>query len=54
MVEDARSAVGVLLQRWPGYSLAQHRVEMVSDRPRFLAQHERYIDGLRVGGLPER
>ena len=53
MVEDARAAVRLLLERWPGYSIAQHRAEMVSDRPRFLAQHERYIDGLRVGGLPE-
>lgn len=53
MVEDARAAVRVLLQRWPGYSIARHRAEMVSDRPRFLAQHERYIEGLRAGGLPE-
>ena len=53
LVEDARAAVKVLLERWPGYSIAQHRSEMVSDRPRFLAQHERYIEGLRAGGLPE-
>ena len=54
MVEDARAAVRALLERWPAYSIAQHRAEMVSDRPRFLAQHERYIEGLRAGGLPER
>ena len=54
MVEDARAMVRLLLERWHGYSVAQHRAEMVSDRPRFLAQHERYLDGLRVGGLPER
>ena len=53
MVEDARAMVAVLLERWPGYSIAKHRAEMVSDRARFLAQHERYIDGLRAGGLPE-
>ena len=52
MVEDARAAIAVLLQRWPGYSIARHRAEMVSDRPRFLAQHERYIGGLRAGDLP--
>ncbi len=53
LVEDARAAIRVLLEHWPGYSIAQHKREMVSDRPRFLAQHERYIDGVRAGGLPE-
>ena len=54
MIEDARAAVRALLEHWPGYSIATHRAEMVSDRPRFLAQHERYIEGLRAGGLPEQ
>lgn len=53
LVEDARAAVKVLLERWPGYSIARHREEMISSRPAFLAQRERYIAGLRVAGLPE-
>jgi adenylate cyclase len=53
LLDDARAAVSVLLQRWPGYSIAQHRAEMVSRRPAFLAQRERYLEGLRRAGLPE-
>jgi len=53
LLDDGRAAVNVLLQRWPGYSIAQHRAEMVSRRPAFLAQRERYLDGLRRAGLPE-
>jgi TolB-like protein len=52
--EDSRAAVKVLLGRWPGYSVAQHRAEMMSDRPAFLAQRERLLAGLRKAGLPER
>ena len=51
--DDARAAVEVLLKRWPGYSIAQHRAEMVSRRPAFLEQRERYLEGLRRAGLPE-
>lgn len=53
LLEDARAAVRVLLERWPGYSIAKHREEMISSRPAFLAQRERYINGLRLAGLPE-
>jgi adenylate cyclase len=53
LLDDARAAVEVLLQRWPGYSIARHRAEMVSRRPDFLAQRERYLEGLRRAGLPE-
>jgi TolB-like protein len=51
--EEARAAVKVLLARWPGYSISQHRAEMMSDRPAFLAQREPLLDGLRAAGLPE-
>ena len=53
LMDDARAAVQVLLARWPGYSIAQHRAEMMSHRPAFLAQRERLLDGLRRAGLPE-
>jgi len=53
LLDDARAAVQMLLERWPGYSIAQHRREMVSSRPEFLAQRERLLEGLRRAGLPE-
>lgn len=53
LLEDARAAVRVLLARWRGYSIAQHRAEMMSRRPAFLAQRERLLAGLRDAGLPE-
>lgn len=53
LLGDARAAVKVLLGRWPGYTIAQHRAEMISDRPGFLAQRERLLAGLREAGLPE-
>jgi adenylate cyclase len=53
LLDDGRAAVKVLLERWPGYSVAQHRKEMMSNRPAFLAQRERYLNGLRLCGLPE-
>jgi Tfp pilus assembly protein PilF len=54
LLDDARAAVEVLLRHWPGYSIAQHRAEMMSNRPGFLAQRERLLDGLGSAGLPER
>ena len=54
LMDDARAAMQVLLKAWPRYSIAQHRVEMMSTRPAFLAQRERLLEGLRQAGLPER
>lgn len=54
LMDDARATVRLLLDKWPGYSIAQHRIEMMSTRPAFLAQRERLLDGLRAAGLPER
>jgi adenylate cyclase len=54
LMEDARATVDVLLKHWPGYTIAQHRVEMMSTRAAFLVQRERLLDGLRASGLPER
>ena len=53
LVEDSQAAVVELLRLWPGYTIAQHRAEMISDRPAFLAQHARYIDGLKIAGLTD-
>ena len=53
MIAEARDAVGELLARWPGYSIAQHRAEQISHRAKFVAQRERVLDGLRKAGLPE-
>lgn len=54
LMDDAQAIVQVLLRHWPGYSIAQHRAEMMSIRPAFLAQRERLLDGLRAAGLPEK
>ncbi len=54
LLDDARATAEVLLRHWPGYSIAQHRAEMMSGRPAFLAQRARLLDGLRAAGLPER
>jgi TolB-like protein/tetratricopeptide (TPR) repeat protein len=54
LMDDARATVDVLLRHWPGYSITQHRAEMTSNRPAFLVQRERLLDGLRSAGLPER
>jgi tetratricopeptide (TPR) repeat protein len=53
LIDDGRAAVKVLLERWPDYSIAQHKKEMMSNRPVFLEQRERYLEGLRRCGLPE-
>ena len=52
--EEARAAVEVLRGHWPGYSIAAHKAEIMSDRPAFLAQRERLLEALRRAGLPER
>jgi adenylate cyclase len=54
LMEEARAAVEVLLRHWPGYSIAAHRAEMMSNRPAFLAQRERLLEALRRAGLPDR
>ena len=54
LMDDARATVDVLLKHWPGYSIAQHRIEMMSTRPAFLAQRERLLEGLMRAGLPEK
>lgn len=52
LMEEARAAVKVLLGHWPRYSIVQHRAEMISSRPAFLAQRERLLEALRESGLP--
>jgi len=52
--EEASAAVEVLRRHWPGYSIAAHKAEIMSDRPAFLAQRERLLEALRRAGLPER
>jgi tetratricopeptide (TPR) repeat protein len=52
LIDDARAAVKTLLERWPGYSIAHHRNEMVSSRPEFLAQRARILEGLRSRDCP--
>lgn len=54
LIDDASATVAMLFRHWPGYTIAQHRAEMMSTRPAFLVQRERLLDGLRAAGLPER
>ncbi len=53
LMEEARAAVAVLVKHWPGYGIATHKAEIMSNRPAFLAQRERLLEGLRRAGLPE-
>lgn len=53
MLDEGRAAVAELLERWPRYTISAHRAEQISHRPAFVAQRERYLEGLRRTGLPE-
>jgi TolB-like protein/Flp pilus assembly protein TadD len=52
--EEARAAARVVMRHWPGYSIEQHRAEMISSRPEFLLQRDRLLEALCEAGVPER
>lgn len=49
----ARAALAEFRRLQPGYTISSFRAEGISDNPAFLAQHERFFEGLRKAGLPE-
>lgn len=52
-MDRARSALAEFRRLQPGYMIGSFRAEKLSDHPKYLAQHERFYEGLRKAGLPE-
>ena len=52
-LDEARSVVEVGLTRNPAFTLRLFRAMANSDNPTFLAQRERFVEGLRKAGVPE-
>lgn len=43
-----------LLQLWPAFTIAQGESEWPPARPAFTAQHDSYLRGLKLAGLPDK
>ena len=52
-IEEARQEGSVGLAMSPGFTIRRYRDGAISDDPRYVAQRQRIIDGLRFAGLPE-
>jgi TolB-like protein len=52
-LDEARSAVEVGLALNPAFTLRRFRAALHGDNPTFLAQRERFAEGLRKAGVPE-
>jgi len=50
----AEAALAKLKQLWPAFTIAQGESEWPPARPEFIAQHEGYLRGLKLAGLPEK
>jgi TolB-like protein len=50
---DAAEACAVARRLAPNFTVAKFRDEAVSDNPIYLAQRERFYEGLRLAGVPE-
>jgi Flp pilus assembly protein TadD len=55
-LDEARSAVKAGLALNPAFSMSRARANWtaMSDDPRYLAQNERFYEGLRKAGVPEQ
>jgi tetratricopeptide (TPR) repeat protein len=51
-LDEARTAVQAGLALDPGFNLRRFRASAGSDNPTFLAQRERFYDGMRKAGVP--
>jgi TolB-like protein len=50
---EAHAAVAELLKLMPGYTVHKWATAGFSDNPKFLAEYQRIVEGLRKAGLPE-
>jgi hypothetical protein len=50
---EAAEVCAVSLRLAPNFTIAKFRAEAVSDSPVYLAQRERFYEGLRLAGVPE-
>jgi len=50
---EAAAAVGIGIARMPSFTIGRFRAQARSDNPRYLAQRELIIDGMRCAGVPE-
>ena len=55
-LDEARSAVKAGLALDPAFAISRYRAGRAarSDNPRYLAGHERIVEGMRKAGLPEQ
>jgi TolB-like protein len=53
LLADAAEACAVARRLAPNFTITKFRSEAVSDSPVYLAQRERFYDGLRLAGVPE-
>ena len=53
-LDKARAALVEHRRAVPGYSIAKYRLRRISKNSVFLEQNDRFIEGLRKAGLPER
>ena len=55
-LDEARSAVKAGLALNPAFSMSRARANWtaISDDPRYLAQNERFYEGMRMAGVPEQ
>jgi hypothetical protein len=52
-LDEARAEVQAGLALDPKFTLRRYRAGASSDNPTYLAQRERFIDGMRKAGVPE-
>jgi hypothetical protein len=45
------AATGLALD--PGFTIRRYRINAKGDNPIYLARRQRYLEGLRVAGVPE-
>jgi hypothetical protein len=53
LLADAAEACAVARRLAPNFTIAKFRSEAVSDSPVYLAQRQRFYEGLRLAGVPE-
>ena len=52
-LNEAQAAVQAALALNPSFTITRFRTGVPSDNPTFLAQRERFYDGMRKAGVPE-
>jgi hypothetical protein len=52
-LDEARAAAQAGLALSPAFTISRHHANAPSDNPTYLAQRERFYDGMRKAGVPE-